>query len=680
MKKILKLTWIVLICSIVPAVVANGNRNTGVESSVPRWAEAKAKYERARGAVSLKADSVHSYDVLFYQLNLYFQMTTDSLKGRALIRCRSEEDNLDSIYLHLVMLTVDSVLVDGNHPDSWSCAGGKLIIHFTTPFSINDTFELLVGYRGTPYYGYYTTGSGEFRTGFTITEPSDSRYWFPCWDEPWDKADEGCEINAEVPIGFVVASNGLLTDVDTTYYPSDTTVTYHWVESCPISTYLMSVVIAKYKQILDYYVTGTGDSIEVRHFVYSSDSSLAEINFAEVPDMMQFFASIFGEYPFEKYGMACAINFWGGMEHQTMTTIGRFAATDGWEEGIAHELAHQWWGDMVTCFDWPEIWLNEGFATYSEAMWHEHKYGFWPFRSKMTNYGDDYLYGSYTTYPLYNPPALFAWDLVYTKGAWVLHMLRHMVGDTKYSEILKAYGEKFKYGNATTQDFRSVVDSVMNDTFDYYFEQWVYQPEHPKYEYGYQVENLGSENYILDLQVRQTQRYGPLFSMPVDLKLTYIGGDTTFTVWVKADTFQEISVPLTLPAGISNFGLTFDPENWLLDEHQEVPYVSVTPAQSRVRDNLFVLYQNVPNPFRGTTTIEFVLPPSEGAHDVHLAVYSSSGRIVRTLLHRPQNSGSHTVVWDGKDEQGSCVSSGVYFYQFRVSNGMRKTKKMLLLR
>jgi len=654
-----------------------------MESSIPRWAEAEAKSELVRGPISPLADSTHSYDVLFYQLNLYFPITTRYLEGTALIRCRSEENNLDSINLHLNNLTVDSVLVDGNYPFSWNHTGGRLTINFTTPFLQNDTFEVLVGYGGTPSYGYYVGGSGEFRTGFTITEPSDSRYWFPCWDEPWDKAEEGCEINAEVPLGFVVASNGLLTGIDTTYNPSDTTVAYHWVESYPITTYLMSVAIAQYKQILDYYVTGTGDSIEIRHFVYSPDSSLAAVNFGETPDMMSFFASIFGEYPFEKYGMACVTMFGGGMEHQTMTTISRWAATSGWESGIAHELAHMWWGDMVTCFDWPEIWINEGFATYSEAMWHEHKYGFNFFKNKMTSYGNDYLNGSYTYYPLYDPPVLFSWTLVYTKGAWVLYMLRHMVGDTKYSEILKAYGEKFKYGNATTEDFRGVVDSVMNDAFNYYFQQWIYYPQHPQYEYGWRVQELGGEDYLLNLQVRQIQMYGPLFSMPVDLNLSYTGGDTTFTVWVEANSFQEITLLLALPTGASNFDLAFDPDNWLLDEHYEVPYTSVY-VQVLPTKNLSVLYQNVPNPFHSSTVIRYSLfenrePRTDNQHAV-LKVYDASCRLIRTFPITDNRQQITEIVWDGKDKQGNCVSSGIYFYQLQTSSGIRKTKKMLLLR
>jgi len=574
--------------AVTPPTFGDEDIPKGMESSISKWAEARAKAKLMMRPLPSKADSAHAYDVLFYRLNLYFPITADSLKGKALIRCRSEEDNLSSIHLHLRNLAVDSVFVDGV-PFSWNLAHDALAIQFETPFLQNDTFEVSVVYGGSPSAGYYTTGSGELRTGYTITEPSGSRYWFPCWDEPWDKADEGCEIHAEVPLGFVVASNGLLTGIDTTYFPSDTTVTYHWVESYPITTYLMSVAIARYAQILDVYLTGTGDSLEVRHFVYREDSSRAVANFGDTPEMMTFFASLFGEYPFEKYGMACVTGFGGGMEHQTMTTISKSAARDGAESLIAHELAHMWWGDMVTCFDWPEIWLNEGFATYSEAMWHEHTYGFNSFKAKMTEYGNDYLHGSYTTHPLYDPPVLFSWSHVYTKGAWVLHMLRHMVGDSLYSQILQAYGETFKYGNATTEDFRGVVDSVMNDTFNYYFQQWVYSPEHPHYEYGWQVEALGGESYLFSLQIRQIQQDGPLFSMPVDLKLNYPGGDTTFTVWVNAHTFQEITLPLSLPEGLPTFTLSFDPDNWLLDEHQEVPYVTArVAATSPVQNELHV--------------------------------------------------------------------------------------------
>jgi len=677
MRSIFPLVSILWLGFLIPVMaLAIGDEKVhpwGMESSSPTWAEAEAKSRSVRGLVFPMADSAHSYDVLFYQLNLYFPITNRHLEGTALIRCRSEEDNLDSIYLHLNDPTVDSVLVDGSDPSSWNHTGGKLTINFTTPFSQNDTFEVLVEYGGTPSRGYYTTGSEQFRTGYTATPPSNSRYWFPCWDEPWDKAEEGCEINAEVPLEYVVASNGLLTGIDTTYYTSDTTVTYHWVESYPIATYLMSVAIAQYKQILDYYVTGTDDSVEVRHFVYGPDSSLAEINFGETPDMIAFYASIFGEYPFEKYGMACVINFiWAGMENQTMTTIHKSAATNGWEDVIAHELAHMWWGDMVTCFGWPEVWLNEGFATYSEAMWHEHKYGFEAFKNKITNYGNDYLHGGRTHYPLYDPPTplLFTWELVYTKGAWVLHMLRHMVGDSNYSEILQAYGEKFKYGNATTEDFRGVVDSVMNDTFDYYFQQWVYQPQHPQYKYSWQIQELGGENYLFILQILQTQQYGPLFRMPVDLKLSYTDGDTTFTVWVEADSFQEISTPLTLPIGSNDFDLAFDPDNWLLDEHEEVVGLAEGTEQP-LKPETYSLGQNYPNPFNLRTHIKYDLPVE---CPVKLEVYNVVGERITTLIDGHQNGGYRKAIWDA-----SSLSSGIYFYRLQAGDFVQ-TRKMILLK
>jgi len=660
------------------AAIANVSGSDWLQP-VPRWTEAEAKSKLLRQLPS-KADSVHSYDVLFYKLDLDFPVYNDSLRGAALIRCRSEVDGLDSLYLHLERLTVDSVVVNGGAPASWNHVGGKIFIHFLSAFSTNDTFELLIWYGGTPYYGYYATGSGALRTAFTVTEPSDSRYWFPCWDEPWDKAEQGCEIHGEVPLGFVVASNGLLTRVDTTFYATDTTVTYRWVESYSIATYLMSVAIARYAELTDHYVTPTGDSIEVTHFVYREDTSSAAQNFVEVPFMMDFFSSIFGDYPFEKYGMACVADFGGGMEHQTMTTISRFAATSGWEDGVAHELAHQWWGDMVTCFDWPEIWINEGFATYSEVLWHEHKYGPSTFRWKMRDYGDDYLNGPYTGHSLYDPPYLFSWSLVYTKGAWVLHMLRGIVGDDSFFDILKAFGEKYRYGNATTEDLRWVVDSVMNDTFDYFFEEWVYRPGHPQYEYGYRVDSVADGEYLLRMQVRQGQEYGHLFRMPVDLQLTYIGGDTTVSIWASADTFQEATIPLHLPSGIPSFGMRFDPDNWVLEEHTEVGYVSVDEGGTWQTEKALALHQNVPNPFSRDTEIEFVVPATEEDGKIRVSAYNSLGQLVRILIDETLTAGLHTVTWDGRDEGGSAVRSGVYFCQLETSSGRMATRKMLVLR
>jgi aminopeptidase N len=614
------------------------------------------------------ADSSHSYDVLHYRLDLNLPMTSNFISGTVRMIALANEAGFDSLSLNCIGLTVTDVRKD-SIPQSFSASATRIFINLDSTYAIGDTFNIEVDYHGNPVRGfrfYPESGNTPETTAFTFTEPSDSRFWFPCYDEPWDKADQGCEFNVTVPLDYKVASNGLLTGVDTVGGEA----TYHWSETYGITTYLMSLAISKYAILRDIYINGVGDTIPVIHYVYPVDSALAEINFSETVNMMIFYSNVFGEYPFAKYGMAVVEPFGGAMEHQTMTTILRWASTSGWEAGIAHELAHHWWGDLVTCLIWPEIWINEGFGTYSEALWFEYKYGWNTFKNRMTSYGNTYFsFDSTWRYPLYDPPPgeLFRWATVYCKGAWVLHMLRHVVGDSSYWALMPAFGDSFPYGNATTEDFEMVSEAVSGDTLDWFFDEWIFDQGHPEYQYGWTSQDLGGGNYELKIQITQVQSNAPIFKMPLDLMVVTGSGDTTIKVW-NDQIFQQYTDTLSLPA--APIDLQFDPDNWVLELHEVVPYgieekdPVVTPAR-------FHLSQNKPNPFHSLTTIHYQIPKR---NSVRLEVYDIAGRLVETLVNERQEPGVYQVQWEGKKQ-----SSGIYFYRLQSDN-IASTKKLVLLR
>lgn len=614
---------------------------------------------------SVPAESIHSFNVLHYTLDIWFPMDTNYIDGTSTILCESRQTDLDSILLHCVTLNVDSILIGGK-PLPYTLGAGNLYVDLDTLLQLYDTFEVKVFYNGYPgqpdtigYYWFSDAGGMPETTAYTMTEPSDSRYWFPCYDEPWDKADMGCNINVEVPAGYVVASNGLLMSVDTVGLAS---IIYRWREDNSIATYLMSVAITKYVRILGEYVNSFGDTIPVQHFVYRIDSSAAALNFAKVPEMMQFYSSIFGEYPFAKYGMAEVQPFWGGMEHQTMTTILRWAAVNGWESGIAHELAHQWWGDMVTCFTWADIWINEGFATYAEALWSEYEYGFSAYQANMWQKGFAYFrQDSSERFPIYDPPILFNWGIVYCKGAWVLHMLRHIMdSDSAFFSVFPDFGQAFKYGNASTENFRSKAEEHYGSSLGWYFQEWVYDQGHPQYNYGWNSQGLGRGNYEVKIQIEQIQTNAPVFEMPIDIEIQTPSGDTTIVVW-NSQIYQTFTDTLLLAAAPT--GVSFDPGNWILDEHWEVPFNLVEERPLSRGAGTSVLRAG-PNPF--VASVRIALPDISEAPGVGLEIYDISGRRVKSLPVSTGAGQSH-LVWRGLDGHGSPVSAGVYFA--RITDG-----------
>jgi len=442
--------------------------------------------------------------------------------------------------------------------------------------------------------------------------------------------------------------------------------TFYWQERYPIATYLVSLAIYDYYVYSDYYQYSPTDSMEIQFYVFPSQYSLVKENYAKVAGAIDIFSKLYGPYPFlkEKYGHA-EFGWGGGMEHQTITSLGGYSLSL-----IVHELAHQWWGDMITCDNFHHIWLNEGFATYSEALYFEQVEGKDYYFAMMD--ADRYL-GSGTIYVpnLTDWGRIFSSNLSYKKASWVLHMLRHVVGDSTFFKILKEYyaDPRFQYGSAITENFQEICEKVSNRKLHWFFNQWIYGEYYPIYEYSwnYQLEN---SFYNLALTIEQSSLSGNLFKMPVDVSIKTEKGDTTIVIWDSLAT-QQFS--LTLDS--KPLQVELDKDDWIL----RLAYQSTKKSASNF------LEQNYPNPFFRNKKLESGIESSTligyqiiETTDVKLTVYNLLGQQVKTLVNQRQLPQYYTVRWDGRDDKDQSVAAGMYFYVLET-NSFRQIKKMLIL-
>jgi hypothetical protein len=511
-----------------------------------------------------KSDTRHSYDVLHYEINMDIDIPGDSVRSAAIfIDCASETDTLTTADLNFQGLDIDSITVDGVTA-GYDRQGDRLLVDLGAAISQGDSFQVAVYYHGRPQ----TSGGGLYISSdvtYTMCEPEGARNWFPCYDKPSDKAT--ADISITVPEGYIVASNGLLIGIAKDGEAK--THTYSWSETYPIATYLISLAISEYATF-SYWYYGDGDTMEIACYAPRDDSADAAADFANLPEMIACYGDLFGTYPFieEKYGMATFP--WGGaMEHQTCTSWGfPLPGNNYYDWVVAHELAHQWWGDWVSPDNWKEIWLNEGFATYSEALWMEHLYGGPGLRAYMQEMQDYYVSwetGSGMSFPIYDPPPGYLFSPTeYDKAGSVLHMLRFVVGHSVFFDILKTYGANHAYGCAVTDDFQSVCEDLSGQDLDWFFDEWIYGPGFPDISFAWNYELQKEIGYLVNISLVQ-QQSGPLFEMPVEVSVTTAVETVLDTVLIDEESEQIQLIIAEEPLSVQ-----LDPNEWMLCEKEEV--------------------------------------------------------------------------------------------------------------
>lgn len=605
-----------------------------------------------------------SIDVLYYKIDLTLTYSPNYLKGNVTVKSKVTRPLITNFFLDLKNnLTVDSVVSNSaslnfNHTDD------KLTIFLPAPLYLDDEFTVTVFYQGIPVPSGFGSFVFDEHNGYpsiwTLSEPYGAKDWWPCKDTPGDKADSA-DIIITCSTDLIPVSNGKLISAAGN---GNGTHTYHWNSSYPIAHYLISLAISNFTFYGDYFHYSQSDSMPVVHYVYPEDFLEIKPLLDKTIPMLETFSEKFGPYPFlrEKYGHAQFGQ--GGMEHQTISSMGI------WDEGVvAHELAHQWFGDKITCETWEHIWLNEGFATFSEGVWIEAVSGKQAYKEfieyHMIRSKD--AAGSIYVQDISQIGNIFNGARSYSKGGIVLHMLRGVFGDSLFYQILKNYLDdpQLAYGTAVTEDFKRHAEIVYGKSLEYFFNQWIYGENYPKYFVTWSFEEKNNGITKIKLIIDQTANSNPVyFTMPVQIKINTNLGDTTVTIFNDQQA-QEFEFDIKgKPIDFS-----FDPENLILKTVRLIDPADFTKPQE------FKLLQNYPNPFNSSTTIEYFIPPTQsGFIPVNIKVYDLLGNEISILKNEEQPAGYYEINYVPKN-----LASGVYYYQIKLGDFI-DAKQMIYLK
>lgn len=476
------------------------------------------------------------------------------------------QDKLDHIILDAAELNIRSVDMD-EESLRFKTVDNKLRIELPQPLAEGETVALTIGYDAKPRQGFYfvkpdSNYPNKQLQAWTQGEATQSKYWFPCFDHPDMKFTS--EMIIEVPKEFVAISNGKLVDVTKT-----DKARYHWKEEHSHPAYLASVVIGKYEEIKENY-----NGIDLLYYVPEDKVDKAQLSFSNTINMMKFFEEYTGvKYPYDKYAQTTVDDFiYGGMENVSATTLTMDTLHDKKahldftsDHLVSHELAHQWFGDLVTCRDWQHIWLNESFATYFEALSWLHSKGEDEFNYYVMQLAEEYFDEASKRYKrpivtnVYKHPDDLFDRHTYEKGACTLHMLRNFVGDSIFRRAVKLYLERFSYRNAETDDFRRCVEEVSGISLQQFFEQYLYKVGHLELKVEFEFDHYSKIATIKLIQTQNTDDGTPVYKFPVDIQIVTGEGEKQFRFNIdsKEHTFH-------IPLDSEPLWFSVDPDNKLL--------------------------------------------------------------------------------------------------------------------
>ncbi len=515
----------------------------------------------------LQEERKRNYDALHYRIRLKLDVPGRAFEGKTTVTLTSHERQFDRCELDAESFTVSGVWNNWGRPLKFEQADGRLVVHFDKAYGHGATLSFTVAYAGrNPERGlrFYAKSEDNPMLAASDSWPHGVHHWFPCNDYPNDKVTNEVIVTINEP--YKVASNGRLESVTRDAKKS---YTWHWVQDQPHSTYLIVLAAAPYVVVRDAY-----RNIPVNYWVYPQHRDNARLVFGRTPKVLSYFERIYGyAYPWDKYDQI-VVPFGGGAESTTATVMGHRIMYDPRGEQdfssmsiVAHEIAHQWWGDLITLRSWAHAWMNEGFATYSEYLYCRHELGEDEAAVNLLKKKNDYLREAHTEYvrPIvydrYRSPSDLFDNHSYRKGAAVLHMLRFHLSDEVFFRTLKRFLHEYAFQPVETQDFMNTVKAVSGRDMAWFFRQWVLQPGHPVFDIRCDWIAETSKVKLTVKQTQETSKGVAVFRCPVVIAMTSANGKTSEKVWIehREQTFEFSSATRPLM-------VRFDEGNHLLKE------------------------------------------------------------------------------------------------------------------
>ena len=588
-----------------------------------------------------------NYDVTYHQLEFTINPAVASISGVVTTHFEAKEDMTEITFDLADNMIVSQVLQNGNSLTFTQNTNDELVITLVQTVNLGQTGIVEITYSGSPQASGFDSFEASTHNGdpvlWTLSEPYGAKDWWPCKQDLNDKIDS-IDIYITTPQfnldneEYIAVSNGL----EQSRVINGANVTTHFKHDFPIPAYLVAIAATNY-EVYSHTVPNNGNPFDIVNYVYPESLATAQASTGVTVDIMELFSNLFEEYPYasEKYGHA-EFGWGGGMEHTTVSFMGNFS-----RNLIAHELAHQWFGDKITCGSWKDIWLNEGFATYLSGLVIEDLDGNSSFRTwkqQRINYitsepdGAVYLTDQDTT----NVSRIFSSRLSYNKGAMVLHMLRKKLGETIFYQGNQDYlsDPNLAFDYAKTPDYKAKMETASGEDLTEFFDDWIYNQGYPSYTVLWNQPNPNE----IQIHLNQTQSHNSVdfFEAPVPLRIKGINSEILDIVLDNTVNGQIFNQPVTFTVN----EIQFDPEYDLLSNNNTV----LLGVEDLDLNNTLTLY---PNP----TQAEFYIQKPNDLTISNIQIFDVLGRMVKDIPY----------VFNVNIER---LSTGLHFVKFDTNKGV----------
>ena len=630
------------------------SQDEGICKDINHLTQIEAHLHQTKNANRVN-EATGNYDIGYHKLEWTVDPAVRYISGKVTSIFQTLEDNFEAINFDFSdELEILSIQNHGQELTYELSSDDNLKIFLPQPLSYGVIDSITINYQGVPT----STGFGAFETNthngtpvmWTLSEPYGAKEWWPSKQDLTDKIDS-IDVIVTTPKQYRVASNGIL--INETLNGEHKS--FHWKHRFAIPAYLVAIAITDYSVYSDYVPYGNGDSIEVLNYVYPENIETAKTQTQNIVQIMSLYNELFGVYPFaeEKYGHA-QFGWGGGMEHQTMSFMGGFSY-----DLQAHELAHQWFGDKVTCGSWQDIWLNEGFATYltgltKEFIANEDVFLSWK-RGRINNITSQ-SGGSVWVDDTTSVSRIFNGRLSYNKGAMLLHMLRWKIGDENFFQGVNNYlnDPEIAFSYAQTQDFKQHLENQSGIDLTEFFNDWYYGEGYPSYHIDWYPTDNGS---VITVNQTTSPESVDFYEMPLPI---YFGGEDHDTIVTVDHLFSGQTFEIDLPFNIDS--ISIDPELWLISANNTVEEISVNTDEFPFSDAELTVY---PNPFSNVLNIHI---SNQNQDPLIIKVVDISGKV---RLIRNEDMSQFTL-------DLSTVEPGIYSLSIQTKDHFitRKVIKM----